>query len=153
MASTSRMLARNWLPRPSPFEAPRTSPAMSTKEMRVGMISFDPATSAIFFSYGVRHRDLAGVRLDGAEGIVGGLRGSRARKRVEKRRLANVGQPNDAAFETHESIFLREEIDCWRGYGRLRRSPSSPGLLLTEELLRDGCHRTGYMCSLRPFCG
>jgi hypothetical protein len=36
IASTSRMLARNWLPRPSPFEAPRTRPAMSTKFSRVG---------------------------------------------------------------------------------------------------------------------
>ena len=38
MASTSRMLARNWLPSPSPFEAPRTSPAMSTNSSLVGTI-------------------------------------------------------------------------------------------------------------------
>ncbi len=36
MASVSRMLARNWLPRPSPFDAPATSPAMSTNSMVVG---------------------------------------------------------------------------------------------------------------------
>ena len=48
MASTSRMVARNWLPSPSPFEAPRTSPAMSTKVMRVGMISADlPSTASL----------------------------------------------------------------------------------------------------------
>jgi hypothetical protein len=46
MASTSRMLARNWLPSPSPREAPRTSPAMSTKVSRVGMTWRDPAISA-----------------------------------------------------------------------------------------------------------
>ena len=43
MASQSRMLARNWLPRPSPLEAPRTRPAMSTKVIRAGMISLEPA--------------------------------------------------------------------------------------------------------------
>ncbi len=31
IASVSRMLARNWLPRPSPLWAPATSPAMSWK--------------------------------------------------------------------------------------------------------------------------
>ena len=36
MASVSRMLARNWLPRPSPFEAPATSPAISTNSIVVG---------------------------------------------------------------------------------------------------------------------
>ena len=36
MASVSRMAARNWLPRPSPCDAPRTSPAMSTKVTAAG---------------------------------------------------------------------------------------------------------------------
>src|SRR5690606_6934615 len=36
MASVSRMLARNLLPRPSPLEAPATRPAMSTNSMVVG---------------------------------------------------------------------------------------------------------------------
>ncbi len=45
-ASVSRMLARNWLPRPSPLEAPRTRPATSTKLIRAGMISLDLAISA-----------------------------------------------------------------------------------------------------------
>ena len=36
MASVSRMLPRNWLPNPSPFEAPFTSPAMSTISTVVG---------------------------------------------------------------------------------------------------------------------
>ena len=45
-ASQSRMVARNWLPSPSPFEAPRTSPATSTKLIRAGMISLDPAMRA-----------------------------------------------------------------------------------------------------------
>ena len=52
MASTSRMLARNWLPRPSPFEAPRTMPAMSTKVIRVGMICAEPPIAASVSSRG-----------------------------------------------------------------------------------------------------
>ena len=38
IASHSRMLARNWLPSPSPFEAPATSPAMSTNSIVVGIV-------------------------------------------------------------------------------------------------------------------
>ena len=52
MASTSRMLARNWLPRPSPCEAPRTRPAMSTKVSRVGTMDADFAIRAISVSRG-----------------------------------------------------------------------------------------------------
>ena len=37
IALASRMLARNWLPRPSPSLAPFTSPAMSTKVTVAGM--------------------------------------------------------------------------------------------------------------------
>ena len=37
MASTSRMLARNWLPRPSPLDAPFTRPAISTNSMTAGV--------------------------------------------------------------------------------------------------------------------
>ena len=40
IASTSRMLARNWLPRPSPLLAPATSPAMSTNSIAAGMTTF-----------------------------------------------------------------------------------------------------------------
>ncbi len=36
MAAVSRMLARNWLPRPSPLEAPATRPAMSTNSTTAG---------------------------------------------------------------------------------------------------------------------
>ena len=38
MASTSRMWARNLLPRPSPLDAPATRPAMSTNSNEVGMV-------------------------------------------------------------------------------------------------------------------
>ena len=46
IASTSRILARNWLPSPSPLDAPRTRPAISTKVRRVGMICADLAIAA-----------------------------------------------------------------------------------------------------------
>jgi hypothetical protein len=67
MASTSRILARNWLPSPSPFDAPRTSPAMSTKVIRVGMTCFDFAMVGQPVEAGVGHGHLADIRLDGAE--------------------------------------------------------------------------------------
>ena len=37
IASVSRILARNWLPSPSPFEAPATSPAISTNSIVAGI--------------------------------------------------------------------------------------------------------------------
>ena len=40
MASTSRMVARNWLPSPSPLLAPATSPAISTNSMAAGTTTF-----------------------------------------------------------------------------------------------------------------
>src|SRR5437870_1201771 len=46
MASTSRMLARNWLPRPSPLEAPFTRPAMSTNSSWVLTILAELAMAA-----------------------------------------------------------------------------------------------------------
>ncbi len=49
----------------------------------------------------VGHRDVADVRLDGAEGVVGRLRRGGLGQRVEERRLADVGQADDAAFEAH----------------------------------------------------
>ena len=38
IASTSRIFARNWFPRPSPLEAPFTSPAISTNSIVAGTI-------------------------------------------------------------------------------------------------------------------
>jgi hypothetical protein len=49
----------------------------------------------------IRHGHFPGVGLDGAERIVRSLRGGRARQRVEQCGLADIGQPDDAAFETH----------------------------------------------------
>lgn len=46
IASASRMLARNLLPSPSPSDAPRTMPAMSTKLTVAGRILAEPKISA-----------------------------------------------------------------------------------------------------------
>ncbi len=49
MASHSRILARNWLPSPSPLEAPATSPAMSVNSTVVG-ITFSGFTNSASLS-------------------------------------------------------------------------------------------------------
>ena len=46
IASHSRMLAKNWLPNPSPLEAPFTRPAMSTNVICAGNICLEPAIAA-----------------------------------------------------------------------------------------------------------
>ena len=48
MASLSRMAARNLLPSPSPWDAPRTMPAMSTKVTVAGTIGAPPYSAASF---------------------------------------------------------------------------------------------------------
>ena len=52
IASLSRMLARNSLPSPAPSLAPRTRPAMSTKDTGAGMIFCEPKSSASLSSRG-----------------------------------------------------------------------------------------------------
>ena len=49
----------------------------------------------------IGHRHLADIGLDGAERIVRRLRRRRRGQRVEERRLADIRQADDAAFETH----------------------------------------------------
>ena len=50
IAADSRMWERNLLPSPSPSEAPRTMPAMSTNSTVAGRIRADPKISASFAS-------------------------------------------------------------------------------------------------------
>ena len=52
MASTSRILARNWLPSPSPLLAPFTSPAMSTNSSWVATTLAELAIAASLWSRG-----------------------------------------------------------------------------------------------------
>ena len=53
----------------------------------------------------VGHRHFADIRLDGAEWIIGRLRRRRFGQRIEERRLADVRQADDAAFESHGGLF------------------------------------------------
>ena len=66
------------------------------------MISFELAIAASVVEARVGHRDVADIGLDGAERIVGRLRRRRLGQGVEKGRLADIGQADNAAFETHE---------------------------------------------------
>src|SRR5690606_38576552 len=52
----------------------------------------------------VRHGDLADIRLDRAERIVRRLRRRRLRQRVEKGRLADIGQTDDATLESNQLL-------------------------------------------------
>ena len=100
IASVSRMLARNWLPRPSPFDAPATRPAMSTNSTIAGTIFCGLTIAGERVQPRVGHLDDADVRLDRAERIVLG-RDAGLGQRVEEGGLADVGQADDAAFEAH----------------------------------------------------
>lgn len=79
----------------------------------------------------IGNRHFAGVRLDGAEGIIRGLRGRGLGQRVEKRRFADIGQADDAAFETHDLTCLDNIPLVWLcGIGLhsvKRRGPTNEG--------------------------
>ena len=74
---------------------------MSTKVMRVGMISAELAILRQRVQPRIGHRHIADIGLDGAEGIIGRLRRRRLGQRVEQGGLADIGQADDAAFESH----------------------------------------------------
>ena len=50
----------------------------------------------------VGHGDVADIGLDRAEGIIGRLRRRGLGERVEKRGLAHIGKPDNAAFKAHD---------------------------------------------------
>ena len=54
----------------------------------------------------IRNRDTADIGLDRAEGIIGRLRGRRLGQRVEKSGLADIGQADDPAAESHGNLVL-----------------------------------------------
>ena len=74
MASTSRMLARNWLPSPSPFEAPlhQAGDVDERQPRRHDLLGLGELRQRV--EPRIRHRHLADIRLDGAERIVRRLR-------------------------------------------------------------------------------
>ena len=99
IASTSRMCCRNLLPRPSPFEAPRTRPAMSTNSMVAGMIFVRLGDLRERLEARVGHGDDAHVGLDRAERVVRRFGLARARQGVEEGGLADVRQPDDSGAQ------------------------------------------------------
>ena len=100
IAADSRMWDRNLLPSPSPSEAPRTMPAMSTNSTVAGHHPLGAEQLGEARQPLVRYADHADVRLD---------RGERVVRRehvvlgqcVEERRLPGVGESDDADRESH----------------------------------------------------
>ena len=68
------------------------------------MILALPAMAAIFSSRSIGHGDLADIGLDRAERIVRSLRGLRLGQCIEQGRLADIGQADDPAAETHNFV-------------------------------------------------
>ena len=102
----------------------------------------------------IRHPDLAEVRLDRAEGIVRRLRRSGLRQGVEKGGLADVGQTDDPAFETHLRLLLTQAI-----FRALAPDTSAPphsgtpeGLRHRASALHRQSHRPGHRHGPAPPC-
>ncbi len=93
------------------------------------MISFELAIAASVVQPRVGHGDVADVGLDGAERIIRRLGGGGLGERVEERRLADVGQADDAAFEAHGDARPQSE-GSWsgpmRGRGGKRQGAERP---------------------------
>ena len=112
MASVSRMFARNWLPRPSPWLAPATRPAMSTNSTVAGTILAGWSISASFCQTIVGNGDDADVGLDGGEGVIG-CQTALVREGREQRGLAHVGQTHDTDGKRHAETSLTSEYTCF----------------------------------------
>ena len=142
MASTSRMCWRNLLPRPSPCEAPLTSPAMSTNSIVAGTMRSDFDDLRERLEPGVGHGDDADVRLDRAERVVRGLRLARAREGVEERGFPDVRETDDAGAEH----WAREYIEIGRGQRSSRRARATRDPVLVRargESSPDSSRRSG----------
>ena len=153
-ASVSRMLERNWLPSPSPLCAPATSPAMSWNSIVSGTMFDDADRPRHRVEPLVVHRHDRHVRLDRRERVVGGL-GAGARERVEQRRLARVGHPDDADLHHRPSLpSTRAERGARGDVGRVvhaeveprerhpgRRPEQRPARQQRPERLRGGERR------------
>ena len=140
MASVSRMLARNWLPRPSPFEAPATRPAMSTNSTMAGWIFCGLTMADSCGEARVRHLDDADVRLDGAERIVGRVDAGLGQG-VEEGGFADVGQADDAAFQRHGFSWVCQldgfAVQLLLGAGKVAGGKFRPGQQAAGEGVFD----------------
>ncbi len=88
------MAARNWLPKPSPSDAPRTMPAISTKVTDAGKIRSEAKTRANWASRSSGTDDHADVGFDGGEGVVR-REDVVVGEGIEQRGLAHVGKSDD----------------------------------------------------------
>ncbi len=100
IASDSRMWLRNLLPSPSPSDAPRTMPAMSTNWTVAGRTLDRGEDLGELAQPRVRYADHADVRLDRRERVVRREHVVLG-QRVEERGLARVGEPDDSDGECH----------------------------------------------------
>ena len=73
MASTSRMLDKNWFPRPSPLEAPFTRPAISTNSITAGVVFSELYISVSLFKRSSGTGTTPNVWINGTEWIVCGF--------------------------------------------------------------------------------
>ena len=92
----------------------------------------------------VRHRHVAGIGFDGAERIVGRLRRGGLGQRVEKGRLADIRQADDAAFESHEA----EAVALQGGAGGLCAGVGQKASGEARRPLAD--HRRRPYSTIRP---
>ena len=93
----------------------------------------------------IRHGHVADIGLDGAEGIVRRLRRRGLRQRVEQRRLADIGQSDDAAFETHHASFF--------GFRLLLRRMKHQRHLVHEARIVVACASQGVASAIASSIG
>ena len=107
----------------------------------------------------IGHGDVADIGLDGAEGIIGRLGRGRLRQRVEQGRFADIGQADNAAFETHGNARCLEKgkLVLRRGFDApyaahtakrqapfrsvLRGVPSRAAIFRSLEIAKTRCFR------------
>jgi hypothetical protein len=107
MASTSRILARNWLPsafRGAAHQAGDVDEGEPRRHDLHGLREFRQRVQAR-----IGHRHLAHIGLDGAKRIIRRLRRRSRGQRIEERRFADVRQADDAAFEAHGNFVSSRE--------------------------------------------
>ncbi len=93
-------MAEKLVAQPFPWLAPLTRPAMSTNSITVGRMRCGWTIVGQSIEARVGDTNDTDIRLDGAEWIVGRLGPGRG-DGVEDGRLANVGQADDAALNSH----------------------------------------------------
>src|SRR5262249_43779770 len=110
----------------------------------------------------IGYRHIAHIGLDGAEGIIGRLRRRRLGERIEEGGLADIGQADNSAFETHysSSFFSSDFFGFFSGCGGLVKSATLDMNAVSSFLARSGAAstiaptsgRSHSISSLEKFC-